>query len=248
MVVKLLSPRWILIHIGVASLIFLMLNLGLWQLQRLDDKKAFNAILRNHTTMPVEEISRVLQSSNIAASEWRRVQLTGSYVQAKTVTVINRSQNGTAGYDVVVPFVTTNNDTYFVNRGFMQLSMSLPDTPSTETTVIGYLRTSQTRRTFGAIDSTDSDITEFQRFDIPLIAQSRGIVTQPLFIQLVKELPSTNKPWPAAVELPVINEGTHLSYAIQWFFFCLVALTAWVVVVRRKLSQVSASVQEQTSA
>jgi hypothetical protein len=35
---------------------------------------------------------------------------------------------------------------------------------------------------------------------------------------------------------------------MQWFFFCLVALAAWVVVVRRKIAQVNALTQAQTSA
>jgi cytochrome oxidase assembly protein ShyY1 len=157
----------------------------------------------------------------------------------KIVTVINRSQNGTAGYDVLVPFRTTNNETFLINRGFMQLSMPLPTLPTTPIKVLGYIRDTQSRGTLGAVDSTDATVREFQRFDIPLIAERLGVETQPLFIQLRDEVPTPTQAWPAPVALPDLNEGTHLSYAVQWFFFALTALVAWVVVVRRKMREVT---------
>ena len=69
-----------------------------------------------------------------------------------------------------------------------------------------------------------------------------------MFLQLIAESPADASQWPAKVALPPLDEGTHMSYALQWFFFCLVALTAWIVVVRRKIGQVNALAQEQTSA
>jgi cytochrome oxidase assembly protein ShyY1 len=167
----------------------------------------------------------------------------------KIVTVINRSQNGAAGYDVLVPFRTTTNQTFLVNKGFMQLSMPLPTLRTTPLTVLGYIRDTQSRGTLGAIDSTDAAVREFQRFDIPLIAERLGVDTPPLFVQLRNELPAPTEQWPAPVSLPELNEGTHLSYAVQWFFFALTALVAWVVVVRRKMREVTeTSAPSHTSA
>jgi cytochrome oxidase assembly protein ShyY1 len=167
----------------------------------------------------------------------------------KIVTVINRSQNGAAGYDVLVAFRTTTNQTFLVNKGFMQLSMPLPTLRTTPLTVLGYIRDTQSRGTLGAIDSTDAAVREFQRFDIPLIAERLGVDTPPLFVQLRNELPAPTEQWPAPVSLPELNEGTHLSYAVQWFFFALTALVAWVVVVRRKMREVTeTSAPSHTSA
>ena len=240
MIRRLLTPRWIVVHLGVLALIVLMVNLALWQLSRLDQKKSFNATLTAHSNEPVENIENIVStSSDIESIEWRRVQLSGSYMTDKIVTVINRSQTGTAGYDVLVPFRTTDNETFLVNRGFMQLSMPLPTLPTTPLKVLGYIRDSQARGTLGAIDSTDTTVREFQRFDIPLIAERLGVETQPLFIQLRDEVPTPTQAWPAPVALPDLNEGTHLSYAVQWFFFALTALVAWVVVVRRKMREVT---------
>jgi len=246
---KLLSPRWILIHIGVAALIILMFNLGLWQLNRLDQKKTFNAVLRAHTSTPLQTLDDAVPSKwNQTDSEWIRVSITGSYDPSKAVTIINRSQDGSAGYDSAVPFTSLNKRTILVNRGFIPLAMKSPPVPTGQLEIVGYLRASQSRSALGPIDSTAIGNTEFQRFDVPLISTYVGGTVEPMFLQLITETPKPNSQWPAKVALPALDEGPHLSYALQWFFFCLVALTAWVVVIRRKLSQVSASAQEQTSA
>jgi len=249
MVRKLLSPRWILIHVGVASLIFLMVNLGFWQLNRLDEKKNFNSVLTSHTSSPVQTLDNAVPAKwNKAVSEWKRVRITGSYDSSKAVTIINRSQDGTAGYNSVVPFTSLDNRTILVNRGFVPLVMAPPAAPSEEIEIVGYLRASQTRSALGPIDSKEVGNTEFQRFDVPLISAHVGKTIEPMFLQLITESPSGDSQWPAKVPLPPLDEGTHLSYAFQWFFFCLVALAAWVVVIRRKILQVNASVQAQTSA
>ena len=39
----LLKPRWILSHLFVAACVIAFINLGLWQLRRLDERKATNA-------------------------------------------------------------------------------------------------------------------------------------------------------------------------------------------------------------
>ncbi|MEI6199285.1 MAG: SURF1 family protein [Actinomycetota bacterium] len=249
MVRTLLSPRWILTHLAVALLIFLMINLGFWQLRRLDEKKTFNAVLRSHTSAPLQTLDQAVPSGwNQKTSEWLRVRIIGTYDRKKAVTVINRSQDGSAGFDSVVPFTSIDHRTILVNRGFVPLAMPVPEVPTEQREIVGYLRASQSRSALGAIDSVAAGNTEFQRFDIPLISAHVGGTVEPMFLQLIEESPPANSQWPAKVALPPLDEGPHLSYALQWFFFCLVAFTAWVVVVRRKILQVNASTQEQTSA
>ena len=226
-----------------------MLNLGFWQLNRLDEKRKFNSVLSTHSSTPVQSLDEAVPAKwNKATSEWLRVSVTGSYDFSKAVTIINRSQDGTAGYNSVVPFTSTNNRTILVNRGFVPLVIEAPVAPTGEIEIIGYLRASQSRSALGPIDSTEAGNTEFQRFDIPLISAHVGKTIEPMFLQLITESPAGESQWPAKVALPPLDEGTHMSYALQWFFFCLVAFTAWVVVIRRKITQVNALTQAQTSA
>ena len=231
---KLFSPRWILIHLGVALLIVTMMNLGFWQLRRLDQKRALNDAVATRSELPVV----ALTATNVSSlSEWQRVSVSGAYLFDKAVTIINRSTDGAAGYDSVVPLRTTFGATILVNRGFVPLATKNPSPPSGELSVVGYLRPSQSRHALGAIDSTDPSNTEFQRFDIPLIMKHVGDAPFPMYIQLLKESPNPNQELPSHIALPEPSEGPHLSYAVQWFFFSATALTAWVVVVRRKLRE-----------
>ena len=226
-----------------------MLSLGLWQLNRLDAKKNFNSVLRAHSSTPVQPLDQAVPTKwDQSTSEWIRVSITGSYDSSKAITIINRSQDGSAGYNSAVPFTSVNNRTILVNRGFVPLVMSPPIAPTGTIEIVGYLRATQSRSALGPVDSKDAGTVEFQRFDIPLIAASVGEKLEPMFLQLIQETPASESQWPAKVQLPPLDEGTHLSYAFQWFFFCLVALAAWVVVIRRKILQVNALTQVQTSA
>ena len=246
---RLFSPRWILIHLGVALLIVTMINLAFWQLHRLDEKKTFNARVTANTSKPIADYTKAVPAT--LSSEWSRAAFTGSYDTEHSITIINRSQDGAAGYDIAVPFTNEDGTVILVNRGFVPLSMTAPKTTSERLTIVGYIRASQKRGAVGAIDSTDPTNTEFHRFDLPLIAKAtKTELLTTSFVQLIKEDPASTSQWPSAVAMPELNEGSHLSYAVQWFFFSATAFTAWVFVVRRKLREPLSgqAAQEQTSA
>ena len=63
MIRRLLTPRWIVVHLGVLALIVLMVNLAFWQLSRLDQKKSFNATLTAHSNEQVENIENIVSTS-----------------------------------------------------------------------------------------------------------------------------------------------------------------------------------------
>lgn len=230
-----------------------MANLGIWQLHRLESKRLVNEKVATRTTEPIISYQQAMQESpnKPGTLEWRRVALTGSYITNKTITLLNRSSNGAAGYHSLVPFALESGEVMIVDRGFVPLATQNPPAPQGTLTIVGYLRLSQSRSTLGAVDNTDPTNTEFQRVDIPLIMKHVGKPPLQHFLQLIKESPSTTSTWPEPAPLPEADEGPHFSYAVQWFFFCLVALGAWVVVIRRRLRDtavVSDPAQVDTSA
>ncbi|CAB4620205.1 unannotated protein [freshwater metagenome] len=246
---RLFSPRWMLIHLGVALLIVTMINLAFWQLHRLDEKKAFNERVTANTAKPVVDYTKAAPTT--LSSEWSRAAFTGTYDTEHSVTIINRSQDGAAGYDIAIPFTNEDGTVILVNRGFVPLSMTAPKTTTEKLTIVGYIRATQKRGAVGAIDSTDPTNTEFHRFDLPLIAKAtKTELLTSSYVQLIKEDPASTSQWPSAVAMPELDEGSHLSYAVQWFFFSATAFTAWVFVVRRKLREPLSDLvaQEQTSA
>ena len=233
---RLLTPRRILVHAGVALLVVIMVNLGMWQMRRLEEKKSFNSAVAARTSEPVGRADLVLaEGTDPSSVDWRRVAITGTYDAAEAVIVVNRSQDGAAGVDSLVPLRTTDGTVWLVNRGFVPLSMAVPAPQSGQVTVVGYLRRTQTRGALGAIDSSDTDTKEFQRFDVERIAEQVDGDVAPMWVQRIEEVPSPDADWPAVVKLPALDEGPHLSYAAQWFFFSLVAVVGWFVAMRRSL-------------
>ena len=238
----LLRPKWIAIHLGVWALIVLMVNLGTWQLRRLDEKRTFNALVTSRSEKPVAELGRVPEPIVPADAEWLRVSVSGTYHPEKAVRVVNRSQDGAAGYDQVVPLWTDSFGWIIVNRGFVPLSADVTaSVPGDRVDVMGYLRTSQRKGLFGAVDSTESTNKDFQRFDIPLMSRQLQGKVFPMYLQRLEESPAASGDWPALVAFPELTEGPHQSYAVQWFFFSAVAVAAWLVVVRRKWREPTAS-------
>jgi len=213
-----------------------MINLGFWQLNRLSDKRDLNASITAQTERPPADLTK--DKFDSLGMQWSQVVLEGSYSNEEAVTIINRSQDGAAGYNSVFPFVTTNGQVVLVNRGFVPLAMPNPSAPSGTLQILGYVREPQKRSAVGAIDSSSSDNTEFQRFDLEVIAKATdaALLTNG-YVQLIAENPASEAAWPSPVALPMLDEGTHFSYALQWFFFAATALTGWIYVVRKKLRE-----------
>jgi len=233
---RLATPRWLLVHVLVAGLAVLMVNLGFWQLDRLETKREVNAAVAARGAAPVADLATVLApgAGPDESLEWRRVTAAGTWVPDGAVTVLNRSADGVAGTHSIVPVLLGDDRILLVNRGFVPLTETVT-TPRGAVTVAGYLRPSERRGPLGVVDSSDTTTTEFQRLDISLIARLLGADAVPMWVQLADQSPRTMSDWPAAIPLPEPDEGPHLSYAFQWFFFSLVAVAGWLVAVRRSL-------------
>jgi cytochrome oxidase assembly protein ShyY1 len=218
-----------------------MVFLGFWQLNRLEQKQNTNTQVIARTALPASDVQEILGPSLSTASvayedlQWRVVTAKGQYLANDEVTIINRSQDATAGYSPVTPFLLEDGTVVFINRGFVPLAQPVPAPSSGQVTVKGYLRTSQKRTLLSAVDSTDPAATEFHRLDVNLLSQRINKPSLPMYIQLTQETPALTSTWPAPTQLPELTEGSHFSYAMQWWFFSLVSLTGWIVVSRRAL-------------
>jgi 2-aminoethylphosphonate-pyruvate transaminase len=58
----------------------------------------------------------------------------------------------------------------------------------------------------------------------------------PVYVDLVASTPSETGGL-APVPDPELNEGPHLSYTLQWWFFSLCVVVGWVIAVRRSVGQ-----------
>jgi surfeit locus 1 family protein len=242
----LLRPRWLLSHVLVILLVAVMVNLGFWQLRRLDFKRDRNALIEARMDQPVVAVDDLLGPdagpADVDAARYRRVTATGTYDDA-TVVVRNRTQDGAPGGWLVTPLTVAPGTTVGVVRGFVGFDAAgdLVDAPAPtgEVTVDGLV-----------IDPSGVDGTA-PRDLAPLLAAD-GVLPA-----LVLARDST-PPEPAApgareqaggsivpVPPPELSEGPHLSYAVQWFIFSTIAVLGHPLVLRRVVARRGKEVDDQ---
>lgn len=228
----LLTPKWIGFHLLVVIAIVTMINLGFWQLRRLDERQAFNAVVEaRYDARPVPLDDLVVPGVDPDDVEWRPVTASGTYLGDEQILVVNRSQNGRAGLNVVVPLQLDDGRVLLVNRGFVPLAVDVPPAPATDVAINGRLRATQERRLGQLSDPSGGELSEVQRVDIPrLSAQLPGDVV-PMYVDLTESSPAELEGLPEPVIAPDLSEGNHLSYAVQWFLFSIAVAIGWVLAV-----------------
>jgi cytochrome oxidase assembly protein ShyY1 len=232
----LFRPKWIAFHLLCLGAVFLMINLGLWQLRRLDERKEFNSEVAERSELPPVSIDELLADPNFSPDDatWRRVTAQGVWLPQQ-VTVFNRSQDGLAGDNVLTALEQDNGTTVLVNRGFVPVGVDQPPAPSGDVEIIGTVRESQARRR-GELTDQGLSVSEVRRIDPEqLAAQFPGTVA-PVYLDLIESDPPTDGIYPAPVPPPELSEGPHLSYAFQWFIFSAAVVVGWVLAVRRSIN------------
>jgi cytochrome oxidase assembly protein ShyY1 len=232
----LLRPRWLLSHVLVAVLVVTMVNLGFWQLRRLDEKRDRNALIEERLDQPVVPVEDLLapgsSEAEVNAARYRRVTATGTYDDGATVTVRNRSQDGAAGAWLVSPLTLGSGDRVGVIRGFVGLasdgSAVEAPAPAGEVAVSGQVVAPD------RLDGTAPDDLA------PLLAGDD--VVAGLVLAGSSDPPEPNGAEAGtgagpetivAVPPPELDEGPHLSYAVQWFIFSAIAIVGYPLVLRR---------------
>ena len=144
----LFSPRWIGFHLLVISGIVLMVNLGFWQLRRLDQRQAFNAQVTSRIDLPPEPLDAILVPG--ADPDDRRLAL-GRGLRAATCPTsssVSSTARRTASPATWSSPRSQLDDgrLLLVERGFVPLGADAAAAPTGDVDVVGRLRPSQVRR------------------------------------------------------------------------------------------------------
>ena len=214
----------------VTALIFA--RLGVWQLQRLSERRTRNEALaaRLHTpALPIAELPR-----DSAGAHWRRAIARGSYDFDHQIVLSGRTHDGSPGVQILTPLHPDGGGpAILVNRGWVYS----PDAASADlgkwdepphATVSGYLENFvHGGRGVARLPSHPSawtrlDATELgAAFPFPIAPYYLVALDTLVEYRRAHEMPTTT---PVRLELPKMDDGPHLTYAIQWFTFAAVAL------------------------
>jgi surfeit locus 1 family protein len=237
-----LRPKWLLSHLLILILVVVMINLGFWQLRRLDEKKTYNASVRANESLPVAPLDSLVHPSDPSSSgkelAFRRVTVTGTYDTTNEVIVRARSLDERPGVWVASPLRLASGDAVVVVRGFLP-TQGTPDAvpadaapPAGQVTIEGLVQETQTRGTFGPTDP-DGRLTNIARVDVARMQQQVPYSLYPVYVQLKSSQPGQSGPEPEVLPEPVLDEGPHLSYAVQWFIFSTIAIVGYPLILRR---------------
>jgi cytochrome oxidase assembly protein ShyY1 len=240
----LLQRRWLGFVALTAVLCTGFVLAAQWQLDRNDQRQALNAVVDANVQQPPVPVERLLSPADPVGAdvEWREVTATGTYDTGAQLLVRNRQiEGGGAGYEVLTPLMTEAGTAVLVNRGWVPAgatARTLPDVPpppSGEVTVRGRVRLSETTP-----DREDPPAGQVIAIDLPRVAQALPYPLYGGYVQASSEQPA---PTAAPVRLPVAEtvSGPHLSYAVQWVLFLVVAVVGGVILLRREAADRSRS-------
>jgi surfeit locus 1 family protein len=213
--------RGIVVLVAALAGIAIASRLGVWQLDRADQKLALQASreARSHEP-PLEAAALALTSDAAEAQQHRRVIVHGRWLADRTIYLDNRQMDGKVGFFVVTPLaLDASQATVLVERGWAPRNFNsretLPPvaTPTSSVTVEGVVAL-QLARLFDFGGAASGPIR--QNLDIDAFARETGLALLPLAIVQSDAGAAADglvRRWPQ----PAADVQKHYGYAAQWF-------------------------------
>ena len=231
----LLAPRWLFGHVLVVAICVAFVNLGFWQIQRLEDRRLQNTVTASRASAPPMAINQLVAAagSEIDSLEFRNATATGTFDPTEEVLVRSQVHQGVAGWHVLTPLILEDGRAVIVNRGWLPLEMdSVPvpvEPPSGQVSVDGWVSLTRVRQPGGAVEP-EGRLTQIARIDLARLQEQVSFELLPVYI--VADRAAGQLPVP--VVRPNINdEGPHLLYAIEWFSFTVIGVAGYFFLLRR---------------
>ena len=231
-----LSWRWILSHVFVLAMTVLMIGLGLWQLNRLDQTQQQNAAVAElFATLP-QPIENLLRATPRPPDN-TLATVTGRYLDQHSFLVANRSFDSEPGSWLVTPMRLADGRVVVVSRGWVPrlwvagIQDADLSPPQGETTLVGRVYRSVRGGRIGGV--SEVGLTELNRLDLTRVEEITGLEVAHLWLQLEQQQPTAAQ-LPAAVPRTDLDDGPHLSYAVQWFFFASGTVVVYLLILARR--------------
>lgn len=242
----LLTPKWILTTLLVLAALAVLARLGIWQLDRLELRRAFNAHYSEVMDMPPLEISTA-SAEDLSAMEYRAATVTGVYDYEHQIALRNRYHDNLYGYHLLTPLILSDGSAILVERGWIPASGN--ETPADwrkydqpgQITLSGILRLGQEPEMGGVPDPELAEgQTRLEFWNNVNLARIQSQIPTPLlpvFFQPNYD-PNDSQPpiIPARPEIE-ISEGPHFGYAMQWFTFAVMLALGYPFFLRKQLSE-----------
>lgn len=237
---RLLTPKWVTAHLLVLALAIVFVRLGMWQLDRLEERREQNQIGESRFGEDPLPLDLLIESAggDIGSLVYRPAAARGEFDRGNEVLIRSQVHLGNAGFHVITPLVQSDGTAVLVNRGWIPLI--LDEVPVAEgappegvVTVTGWVEESEERPALGPEDPEAGRLSTLNRVDVDRIQQQVDYALYPVYLV---ELAEDDGELPVPVDEPTFtDQGPHLAYAIQWFGFASIGVIGYYFLARKRL-------------
>jgi surfeit locus 1 family protein len=226
-----------LVFLGAALLMAaLFARLGVWQLHRLAERRARNALVTARLRAAPVPLGALPRDSTLA--RYRRVHVAGTFDFAHEVVYVGRIRDGSPGVQLVTPLrpdsAMLGDTLLLVDRGWVYS----PDGASVDLArwhepahidATGYVQEFSAVRAYPA--QVPGRPGRMRWLDPAAASRAIGAPVAGYFVVLDPDggrgggggaVATPNVP--VRIPTPALDEGPHLNYAIQWFSFAVIAV------------------------
>lgn len=234
------APAWRtpLLCIIAILMVFVMLRLGLWQVDRADQKRDIMVQLESRMAQAPVQVDELFKATESGDLRFRKVLLSGRYLQGNDFYVDNQVINGQVGYQVFTPFQLDGASIVMVARGWISVGESRQKLPSVVTNsgtvaLAGRLNAAPAQPPLWDDKYSVSDGQVWQYLPIPEVANVLNAKVFPLVVELdpdANDKSTLVRQWP---EIDDQQVAKHKGYAFQWFAMAVAFFIACLVLLFR---------------
>lgn len=222
----LFSRRWWWTTLLVVAGMIILFRLGIWQLDRLQQRRANNAQYVQQVSAPPIQLTGADLAVDPAGLRDRQVEVQGTYDFSEQLVLVQQNWQGRPGAHLVTPLLLEGEDiAVLVDRGWVPSAeveagdLDQFDEPGIQS-VSGAIQLSQTLSN-GRETIVEGKQQEWYRIDVEAIQRQLPYKLLPVYV-LASPTEEPIEQLPYRIENEVdLSDGPHLFYAIQWFIFTL---------------------------
>jgi len=214
------------------ALLYLMISLGLWQLERADYKANLQSLIESKQNTSAIALSAIAKKED----DWlyQPVFANGEFDNEHQVLLDNQVNNMVAGYSIFTPLKLSNDLGILVNRGWLPIGKRRSELPDIsimlEKQIINGLTAKPPSKGL-VLSSNANNFTTWpavlQYIDVQEIEKKLNYKLMPMIIIMnhAEQTPFE----PLAVKINMRSEK-HTGYAFQWFGLSLTLFIIYIVV------------------
>ncbi len=215
-----------------------------WQWHRLHARQTYNVEIQaeiDQAPVPISDLLAFNDESRVVPdkSQWRTVELTGTWLPSQQVLVRKKSLESNLGLWVVTPLKLDDGTVVMINRGWTAAANSAVDSPVVAEVpkgmieVLGRIRDVPARTKPGPTDLPEGQVDRI----IPMEILNSPDTLSNAYVEMTASRPESKSSEIRTLPEPEVTEGAHRSYALQWMFFEIMTVIGWTILVRNEFKE-----------